>query len=603
MTSNRTMRGYPLARLLPAVLAALTAFAVLPVIALGYWGARDNTSRLLRDRSELTIQAAVDHVEALLEPPRAQVTYLADSIARGTIDPDDRAAMRAFVSGGLAATPQVVGISYIRPDLTGPRYGRAGGAADEVDWSRVPGAAEDLEAARASVAAGQPWLRWSDPVFVAARGETLIPLRIALQSRNGFKGLLSAAISTSRLSAELEGLAAGTGQTPFILVGRDRVLAHPNLLPATATDRKPGHVRRLDEIGDPVLAGFHTLERNPLTASAPFHRAQGHWSWVGDATYAFVYRVVGTYGDEPWTVGLHAPGEASRRERWIVIGIAVGGSVLLILATLAAAMLGRVLARPALALADAARHAEALDFAGVRGFEPGPFAEFNAAGAALANMAAGLRWFEAYLPRRIVRRLMERGGGAPRSEQRVVTIMFTDLAGYSAFSAGRPAEEAAAYLNGLLAEIGPLIEGSGGTIDKYMGDAVMAFWGAPDELPDHAATACKAALSIADAVIAFNARRRAAGLEVCALRVGLHTGSVVVGNIGFEGRLDYTIVGEAVNLAKRLEQAGKAFAGNEVVVLASGATYDAAGEDPGFASEPAALPAEWEAGGPVWRLR
>ncbi len=85
----------------------------------------------------------------------------------------------------------------------------------------------------------------------------------------------------------------------------------------------------------------------------------------------------------------------------------------------------------------------------------------------------------------------------------------------------------------------------------------MAFWGAPEQRLDHGRAACNGALMVAREVEAFNAERRKLGLHACRMRIGLHTGTVLVGNIGFAGRVDYTAIGEAVNVAFRLEQFGR----------------------------------------------
>jgi len=161
--------------------------------------------------------------------------------------------------------------------------------------------------------------------------------------------------------------------------------------------------------------------------------------------------------------------------------------------------------------------------------------------------------------------------------------MFTDLEGYTDFSSRRPAAEVVSYLNDLLARVGPVIEANGGTIDKYIGDSIMAFWGAPEEQPEHARMACHAACAIVSEVEAFNAARQARGEHACRMRIGLHTGPVSVGNIGFAGRVDYTIIGRTVNVAQRLEQSGRQVAkDSEVVILASGATRASTVEAFGF---------------------
>ena len=160
--------------------------------------------------------------------------------------------------------------------------------------------------------------------------------------------------------------------------------------------------------------------------------------------------------------------------------------------------------------------------------------------------------------------------------------MFTDIAGFTSHAEGRPAQEVAEFLNNHFALLADSIEAEGGTVDKFIGDAVMAFWGAPEAQADHAERACRAALSIVDAVHADNQRRQAEGQPAIRVRVGLHSGPVIVGNIGAPGRINYTIVGDTVNTCQRLEQLGKTAGPRdaEVVVLVSAATAALVG--PGF---------------------
>ncbi|MDQ4061434.1 MAG: adenylate/guanylate cyclase domain-containing protein [Pseudomonadota bacterium] len=558
--------GIPITRLLPPAFAALVVVTVLPVLVLGFLGARDNTYRLLRDRNELTIDGLTERVAAHLDPVRAQLDYIAQAIDQGGVDPADAAALGRFIAGALAATPQVAGIAHFLPDGTMRRYNRSDYQVHEENWAHLAGVVEALAEAR-----GGRGARWVAPVWSPILAQVIVTLRRPLNGPKGLHGTLVAAITTAELSAYLKRIAEDIGHTPFILVGSDQVLAHPMLAKGARTE-----LPTLATLGDPALAGFNTLERREL-AGAPFRNVQGHWSWGGDGPYGFVYRTLTDYGDAPWTLGVYYPGTETRRERWMVYAIAIGGMLQLILASMLAVHLGRRLGRPVLRLADAARHVEALEFDRVRDLGRGPIREINEASSALERMAAGLHWFETYLPRALVRRLMAAGAVSPRSEVREVTIMFTDLEGYTAFSAQRPAAEVADYLNTMLGRIGPLVEASGGTIDKYMGDGLMAFWGAPDDRPDHAAAACSGALAIAEAVTAFNRERRAAGLQACRMRIGLHSGRVVVGNIGFPGRVDYTIIGAAVNIAQRIQDLARAYGdGQEVAVLASGETARAA---------------------------
>jgi adenylate cyclase len=150
-------------------------------------------------------------------------------------------------------------------------------------------------------------------------------------------------------------------------------------------------------------------------------------------------------------------------------------------------------------------------------------------------------------------------------EKRELTIMFTDLAGFSTFSERLGPVELTALLNDYLSEMTDIILEEGGTLDKYEGDAIIAFWNAPLEQPDHAVRACRAALRcqrrLAELREAYQQRTGAA----LRMRVGLNTGEVVVGNMGSRTRFNYTILGDAANLASRLEGANKAF-GTETMV-------------------------------------
>ena len=301
-----------------------------------------------------------------------------------------------------------------------------------------------------------------------------------------------------------------------------------------------------------------------------------------------ITRVTRRYGDRPWLVGVHFPAadltDEIARLRWA----AIAGALVLLASLIVASLFARYLSTPLGRLAAAAEHVRDLTLDRVPQLPGSLFKEITTADQAFNAMVVGLRWFETYVPRNLVHRLVRQGSDAvTESVTCSATVMFTDIAGFTSQSETMSAPETAAFLNRHFALLSQCIDAEGGTIDKFIGDAVMAFWGAPEPVADHAARACRAALAIRRAVAADNATRNADGTPPIRVRIGLHTGEVIVGNIGAPGRINYTIVGDTVNTANRLEQIGKEIGDDQadVTITISDATARAAGDD--FAATPA----------------
>ncbi|MCC7251302.1 adenylate/guanylate cyclase domain-containing protein [Hyphomicrobium sp.] len=169
-------------------------------------------------------------------------------------------------------------------------------------------------------------------------------------------------------------------------------------------------------------------------------------------------------------------------------------------------------------------------------------------------------------------------------ETRDVTLLFADVRGFSRLSEGMDAETLIRFVNRLFTPLSELILEHRGTIDKFMGDAVMAFWNAPIADPDHAARACRTALAMQDEMDRLNreeaARRAAAGEAPAPIRIGigLNTGPCCVGNVGSPQRFDYSVLGDAVNVAARIEDATKLYgapiiAGEQTAAAAAGLAF------------------------------
>ncbi len=154
-------------------------------------------------------------------------------------------------------------------------------------------------------------------------------------------------------------------------------------------------------------------------------------------------------------------------------------------------------------------------------------------------------------------------------EEREMTILFTDLRNFTGLSEKRAPAEVLTLLNEYLTLMTAVIDKHGGVVDKYIGDAIMALFGAPLELPDHANRAVRCAIEMTHVLTDMNRDFRARGLPELGMGIGVNSGNVVVGNMGSKDRLNYTVIGDNVNLASRLESVTKEYG---VPVIVSEAT-------------------------------
>jgi adenylate cyclase len=170
------------------------------------------------------------------------------------------------------------------------------------------------------------------------------------------------------------------------------------------------------------------------------------------------------------------------------------------------------------------------------------------------------RAFAQYVPPEVVEQLfrqpelLQLGG-----ETRELTILFADIANFTTFSEKLPPTTVVALLTRYFDAMTTIVHKHGGTVDKFIGDCVMAFWGAPLPDPDHAVHAVRAAREMQQAMAPIAAAAAAEGWEGLSMRIGIHTGTVIVGNVGSRTRFSYTVIGDAVNLASRLEGENKSY--------------------------------------------
>lgn len=174
--------------------------------------------------------------------------------------------------------------------------------------------------------------------------------------------------------------------------------------------------------------------------------------------------------------------------------------------------------------------------------------------------------FGTYVPPELVDEMVKDPDSySMKATNRELTVMFCDMRGFTKMSEHMEPIQLQELLNGVFSRLTGIIRGNRGTIDKYMGDCVMAFWGAPVETSQHATLATKSAIEMAAIIKDINEEHRARGLPEIGIGVGLNTGFMCVGDMGSDIRRSYTVIGDAVNLGSRLEGLSKAY-GVDIVI-------------------------------------
>ena len=555
----------------------LVLAAVAIVLLLGFWSARENTVSLTRKLANAALGEVQGAIAQRLRPVEQAVEHLGRRIENGQIQLAAPGDLSQALASALAGMPQVGALLFLDRQGRGLQTIRAEDSVDvkPVQYGQSPEIMRQITLSQPFQAAH--WGRVMRPPDVPL---TILNARRPVRVEGKFVGVVVASVSVAQLSTILAEASRNIGGEVFVLYDKTYVLAHRRLANGFKAASPEQPLPAVDDFGDPVLKAYLHPELGP-NYGGKMSRDMGI-RIVGTAdgeAYPMITRRLDWFGDVPWEIGVYFQDDDVSDEFRRVMWSGIAGLVALLLSLLLAWVFTNHISRPLKDLNRAARRIRDLSLDDFQALPPSRIREMNDAGQAFNAMVTSLRWFETYVPRGLVRRLMRQGEGAvARSMQREVTVMFTDIVGFTPMSEQLGAEETAALLNDHFAAVGACIETEGGTIDKFIGDAVMAFWGAPEEQPDHAARACRAALAIRAAVEAENGRREGKGKSALALRIGLHTGPVTVGNIGAPQRMNYTIVGDSVNISQRLEALGHGLTdpASPVTIILSQATHDAA---------------------------
>lgn len=342
----------------------------------------------------------------------------------------------------------------------------------------------------------------------------------------------------------------------------DRVIAHPDR--AAIMRELPNQQAQFElvpesEIEDPIMAGFLNFLPDEMsdisdTLSGPLR------FWIGGVEYLASYMRLADQKGPRWVIcwAVEEDQVMGHIHRNNMILIYTGTASLLIAALMALILSARI-SKPLKSLAEESARV------GQGDLEPIPnrgsfILEIDRLYSATEEMKSGLRSFQKYVPQELVNALLSSGEEARLGgERKRLTIFFSDLEGFTALSEKLTPEKVVGLLTEVHEVLSECVLAQGGTIDKFIGDALMAFWGAPNPCDDHALRACQAAIRCQRQLAAQREIWIREGHPPMNCRIGVHTSEVVVGNMGAQSRLDYTVIGDGVNLCSRLEGLNKVY--------------------------------------------
>jgi class 3 adenylate cyclase len=298
-------------------------------------------------------------------------------------------------------------------------------------------------------------------------------------------------------------------------------------------------------------------------------------SW-GDDYYLFLYRNITDFGPAPWTIGvyLNTSLRSDDQLRDLLRALGVGLAVL-VLAVVAAVVLGRKVSAPVKSFARAADAVDADDLDAVKVLGNSRIREFDEAGQAFNNMVKGLRerklireTLGRFVPEKVASSLLSGGGDIP-VQQTEATILFCDIEAFTQLTETLGPVRIVEMLNAYFSAMVDILERHGGVVTQFQGDAILATFNVPITDSGHAGNALAAACEMLDAV----ASGRYVDISI-KIRIGINSGEVVAGAIGARGRLNYTVHGDAVNLAARLEALNKEYGSHLLISETTAAQVD-----------------------------
>ncbi len=547
----------------------LLALSISAVAIAGLVGALSNTLQLMAREATQMVEEADRRLTAELAPIESQARFISDRFEDGRLSFDEPDRLTITLDASMAAIPDLAGLLLIDKNGTGYRLLGARRNDDDAplkigNYMQIPGIAEALALAKDTT--GSVWRR---PVWVSEIQQTAINLHTPLFREGQFIGVLIQGKAVADLSIQLRRLQDFAGKVPFLLYGDDSVLAHPGLAELSSNASEADPLPSLNTFQDGVLASFPALKGVIFSVLSKDKSIKMGRSTFAGQDYFFAYRTLQvSAADKPITVGLYVDESRYQTERDRLREILIVGGGVMILSIMAALWMARATVLPIQALAKASLHVATGDLDAVDPLPRSRMRELDEAGIAFTHMVQGLKerarimdLFGRVVPTAVAERMLR----SPKelAPQKVeATVLFCDLVGFTALCEGLGADHLVQVLNAYFTDMVDIIQDQGGIVTQFQGDAILAVFNVP--LGDHAHPAKAFAAARAMQV---HLESHSYLTQPLSIRIGIATGPVIAANVGAASRMNYTVHGDTVNLAARLENLNKTY-GTKIILSA-----------------------------------
>lgn len=371
-------------------------------------------------------------------------------------------------------------------------------------------------------------------------------------------------IELDEISTFLKNLKVGKNGQVLIINAKNEVVAYPDVAKIVREEKGVLRPVRVEELGiDPIVTAFREYLKTGKKQAVIESHGKRYLASFTDFAQDFPAH---------WKIGLIIPEDdfiagakkLTRETLFICL-------IILVAAILLAILIARSISQPIKLLAvetEKIKDFRLDDKIKIMSY----IKEIQRMTNAISAMKSGLQAFRRYVPAELVRQLIYTGeetrlGG----QKRELTVFFSDISGFTSIAERMAPEDLMIHLSEYFDEITKILCDQKGTVDKYIGDGIMAFWGAPMPDDDHAFHACNAALICQKRLKELNRNWERDGKTPFITRIGISTGATVVGNVGSSERINYTVIGDNVNLASRLEGVNKFY---RTGIIVSRATYE-----------------------------